>query len=211
MENASNALIIAGGVLITIILIGSLAYMYNAMVQYPAEQEHQLQIEQLDKFNSEYEAYQKNKMYGTDVVTILNKAINNNNYNNEKGDKEGFYNINVEITLIDDIISYTETYDINEDGTMKPPFRSNEKVILQGGRTYSLISNQKDIKEIIQGAETKKINIDKDFPEFKYTMVYSGFRDFKRKYFECTDIKYSKETGRVNKIIFKEIKKNDAK
>ena len=38
-----------------------------------------------------------------------------------------------------------------------------------------------------------------------YQMIYSGFTDFKRKIFKCTNIEYSDVTGRVNLLGFEEV------
>lgn len=206
MENASKALLMAGGVLISIILIGSLLYVYNNMVQYPKQEEELLKLEQLAEFNAEYEKYYRTKMYGTDVVTVLNKAINNNSKNHENGDVEGISDIDVEITVLKDVISYHETYSPDVDGYQSVPQKTNEKVVLKGNTTYSLSKDEQKILELLQGEESKKINIKS---EFEYTMVYSGFRDFKRKYFECIGIEYSKETGKVSKLIFREIETSE--
>ncbi len=79
MENASKALLIAGGVLIAIIIISMFIMMYNRMASIQKAQEEQTKMEQLAAFNAEYEAYNKKVMYGTDVITVINKAIENNN------------------------------------------------------------------------------------------------------------------------------------
>lgn len=78
MENASKALIIAGGVLIALIIITMFLIMYNRISNIQKEQEEQTKIEQLATFNAEYEAYDKKLMYGVDVITLINKVAENN-------------------------------------------------------------------------------------------------------------------------------------
>ena len=78
MENASKALIIAGGVLIALIIITMFLIMYNRISNIQKEQEEQTKIEQLATFNAEYEAYDKKLMYGVDVITLINKVVENN-------------------------------------------------------------------------------------------------------------------------------------
>lgn len=60
------------------------------------------------KFNSQFEIYLKKTLYGADVVTLINKAIDNNNderYDIEK-DENGFYieddiySVEVELILL---------------------------------------------------------------------------------------------------------------
>ena len=78
MENASKALLIAGGVLIALIIISMLIMMLNKMSNLKNAQQEQIEIEQLAAFNAEFEAYNKKAMYGTDVITLINKVAENN-------------------------------------------------------------------------------------------------------------------------------------
>ena len=56
--------------------------------------------------NQEYEIYLNKKIYGTDVITVINKATNQNNKNNVEKDKNGFFiennenSIKVQLNLI---------------------------------------------------------------------------------------------------------------
>ena len=77
MENASKALMIAGAVLITILVLGIAMYFFTQFREFPKEQEAAIEREQIAKFNQEYESYNKQKMYGVDVVTILNTIRTN--------------------------------------------------------------------------------------------------------------------------------------
>lgn len=62
----------------------------------------------IKKQNSEYEQYLKNEIYGTDLITLINKAINSNENNGvEKDEKGNFINnnlnsINIDIVMITD-------------------------------------------------------------------------------------------------------------
>lgn len=78
MENASKALLIAAGVLIAIIIISVFLTIYNRLSSVKKAQDEKVELEQLAAFNAEYESYNKSVMYGTDVVTLVNKANENN-------------------------------------------------------------------------------------------------------------------------------------
>ena len=78
MENASKALLIAGGVLIALIILSMFLVMFNNISNIQKEQEEQTKLEQIEAFNLEYEAYNKKIMYGTDVITLINKVAENN-------------------------------------------------------------------------------------------------------------------------------------
>lgn len=78
MENLTLALRIAFSVLISVILVALILFIRNKMA-VPIEEKNIeiLQQQKLD-FNKEYEAYNKGLLRGTEILSILNKANNNN-------------------------------------------------------------------------------------------------------------------------------------
>lgn len=226
MENATKALVMAGSILISIIIVAILLYAFNVIKQYPEEQEEQAEIEQLSKFNTEYESYNKEKMYGTDIITVLNKANNNNML---YADNEGVYDIDIEIKLLTDITASALIYSpsLDQDGNLdgkigfkqtedekelpkyaKKQFDGKLGLMLEKG-SFTLLENVLTIKnllalsdEIVIYPDEKKDGLD---PEWNYTKIDGGFKQFKRKLFKCTGVEYSSITGRVNKMYFEEI------
>ena len=78
MENVSKALLIAGGVLLSIMVVSLLVYTGKSFGKISrAEQEAKLTKDR-QAYNAEYEVYDKSLMYGTDVLSCLNKAQSNN-------------------------------------------------------------------------------------------------------------------------------------
>lgn len=78
MDNAAKAMLIAGGVLLSILIISLLLYAFaHARTIKQAEQE-KIEIEQLQKFNQEFEVYNKKLLYGAEVLSVINKIENNN-------------------------------------------------------------------------------------------------------------------------------------
>lgn len=90
MENATKALLIAGGVLIAIIIITLLVRTYGNISNFQRQQLTQEEARQIAEFNSGYTQYAGQYVYGTDVVTIINKTVNHNQQNT---------NINIEIEI----------------------------------------------------------------------------------------------------------------
>jgi len=74
MENASKALLIAAGMFFAMLILTMMMYMSGRITEIGEIQESKRAAEQLAAFNAEYEAYNKKLMYGTDIVTIINKA-----------------------------------------------------------------------------------------------------------------------------------------
>lgn len=169
-----------------------------------AEQDKEI-AEQITKFNMEYESYQKTLLRGTELVTLINKAIANN-IKYEDSDK--VYDIDIHFKLKTPI---KETIVTVQDGKKK---NTEEKVTFGEAKTYKLIDNRQsdriseDIREFmdigaLNSTEAYEIINYKDIDN--YQMVYSGFTDFKRKIFKCTKMEYSDITGRVDLLEFEEV------
>ncbi len=57
--------------------------------------------------NKEYEQYLENDMYGTDVITLINKAIDSNQKNNVQTDETGKYIENEDNSIIIEVVMIT--------------------------------------------------------------------------------------------------------
>lgn len=57
--------------------------------------------------NKEYEQYQKQEIYGTEVITLINKAIDHNQKNNVQTDETGKYIDNKTNSIIIEVIMIT--------------------------------------------------------------------------------------------------------
>ena len=91
MENAARALEIAAGVLLGVLLMALIVYFFKSVGEWPQQEDDMAAVEQTSKFNLEYEIYNKKGMYGVDVISCLNKAIDNNDkYLVGDGSKLGF-------------------------------------------------------------------------------------------------------------------------
>lgn len=78
MENASKALIMAGSVLITIIIISLLILMVNGLTSYQQVNNQLDKGDVISQFNSQYEKYNRDSVRGSDLVSLANKVIDYN-------------------------------------------------------------------------------------------------------------------------------------
>lgn len=78
MENASQALLIAGGVLIALLVIGLLVWMFTNLSGFQQQEGVQVTSSQIAKFNNEYGSYDKPDLRGSDLYTLLNKVADYN-------------------------------------------------------------------------------------------------------------------------------------
>lgn len=203
MENASKALIMAGSVLIAIIIIALLYSFITTLSTMQQEEDLLLLAEQTEKFNREYEAFQKKLLRGTDVVTVINKAMANNK---KYDDQETVYDINIKFKLKTAISKITVEY---KDGEVS---KSKDVVEFEEGTVYSLIDNSQPdrinakIKDLMSnGTQEYKLENYSGAGDLSYKKIYMEFTVFKRKIFKCTKIGYNNETGRVNLLEFEEI------
>ncbi len=104
MENASKALMIAGGVLIAVIIITLLVYMFSSMSNIFKSEDEIKKVEEIEAYNKEYESYNKKLLRGADIISLLNKAISNN----KKYDNLDEYRMQIEFIMKEEII-YTKT------------------------------------------------------------------------------------------------------
>ncbi len=110
MENATKALLIAGGILIAMMTLALLVYVFGYMTDFAESQDRVAATQEIVEFNESYEAYNKQRMYGTDVISVVNKAEDNNiKYNDNQQ-----YKVNV--TVLD---KNGSTININDNEGLK--------------------------------------------------------------------------------------------
>ena len=78
MENASKALIMAGGVLIALMVIGALLLMFSNLSSYQETNTQGERSAQVVEFNNQFSTYNHDDIRGSDLYSLLNSAINYN-------------------------------------------------------------------------------------------------------------------------------------
>lgn len=127
MENASKALIMAGGILIALLIIGALLLMINQLGSYSRSQDDNVKTSQLADFNLDFERYCDDKgIKGTDIISLINKI---SDYN-DKADKGGVnnsvdYTIKMSIT-IKDLGGFNEKFASNFFTKGNQPYSGDE-------------------------------------------------------------------------------------
>ncbi len=83
MENASKALMMAGGMLIALLIIGSVMLMFNQIGNYQKANSDSDKNSQLASFNQEFLRYADGeKIKGVDIISVANKVAD---YNKKSG------------------------------------------------------------------------------------------------------------------------------
>ena len=78
MENASKALLMAGGILIALLIIGSLVLLFANLQDYQNKTDVSSKQAQIAEFNNQFEPYNKKNLTLMELKSIYNKIISNN-------------------------------------------------------------------------------------------------------------------------------------
>ncbi len=174
MENSVDALQIAGGLLIAILLITLIVFVFRSVSRMENTRRDLEVSQESAEFNKKFLAFDKTSMYGTDVISVLGMAISNNKIQNQqlmanpdgKYNKNVRYSMNIEIKVkntvqskvtktayiaqkdengITQMVKITDASIYRGLGLSSNPEITQGDVILNGGTTYDL-SPQDDEK-----------------------------------------------------------------
>ena len=105
MENATKALLIAAGVLIAIMVISALVLMFDRISKVSQTEQDALVAQQLTEFNREYEAFNRRDLWGGQIISVMNKMLDNNNKYATLDEDNYMMDISVKFTVIDDFFN----------------------------------------------------------------------------------------------------------
>ena len=91
MENASKALIIAGGMLLAMMIIGLMSWGYTNIKNYKQTQAEAERQQEIVEFNKKFEAYNRGNVRGYQLISLANLA----NDINERYRDEGYKDVNI--------------------------------------------------------------------------------------------------------------------
>lgn len=212
MENVSQALYMAAGVLVAMMIIGVFVYVFKEGAQVSQNFEQRQAQEQLELFNSKFVAFQKENNTISDMISVINLAINTNN--NVEFDPNKSVTIDIRVgSSNENYFSITSKYQIEKNyvflGKSDTVTGSTDSKIY----TYDLIHLKKKELLVYSGSTLEKTNtplyitnLDFDDEETLST-VKTVFETNSRQtiykfYFKCDDIQYHLENGRVSYMHF---------
>lgn len=145
----SKALIMVASVLLAMIVIAFITFSFRRMGQWAITSDDELLTKQKDKFNKEYEVYDKDLMYGVDVISCLNKALSNNDKISKKeyvtGDMlDQSYEIKVKVSLKNKMLEESlKVYHIDEVSKKESAYENDAGPIKTGTQKYKLSDMEK--------------------------------------------------------------------
>ena len=228
MENATKALLIAGGILISIRIISLFLTMYNRMSSFQKKQESEKEFAQISTFNSGFEAYNKKVMYGTDIISLMNKAIENNK---TKSASTGDYNfVNIKLTIkkeyqasvrVENLVKKQTTsyYGIEAAKIAAKCGITITDIKLEANKTYSLGEWKNGTEDLVMKDKIIEFFLsDKDDHVIERKIIYgttgddsdnaiyyinSALTNFKMSRFKCVSTQYN-DNGRIKEMSFEE-------
>ena len=206
MDNAVKALEMAGGVLIAILILSLFVYMFNQVSYNQAMQNQNEEAKRIEAFNKKYEAYNKNILYGSDVISVINMGINNNSEETAGGEysKDDPYSIDVSFTLLNDLVLSVEA--IDKDGVVIDNIVYEDAPVLEAEESPYKISDEDDLDKIALIMPSENGVVIEYNNRLETTFVAKGaYEEFINRIFRCSGIEYNATTGRVVSISFQEI------
>ena len=218
MENASKALIMAAGVLIALMILGALLLMFSNLSNYQETNTQGTREAQVVEFNNQFETYNRQDIRGTDMVSLMNRVVDYNTRKTGTTSEEQYQKMEITVTGIS---PSAFKYDTSDDSLIKESYtQDNITTLLNPVKQLENKYQQKYITElsanisnIIDGdseGQAKKIlnttNLDRygGIDQIKLdTAKYYQYTQFKRTYFDCTNVTYNNQTGRIVKMEFK--------
>ena len=221
MENASKALIMAGSILISIMVITLLVMGYNNLTETMSAKNDEDAVEQVTQFNKQYDVYYRNNLYGSDILSLANKV---DDYNERQSKEQGYAKLDMEVTFTKSINAYNNEMILNKNESPYNAQQINNKLeLLQTkldryeGKNAITVGKQKipslsglRSNELEKVLESLVPNISKEKKEevqeeiSKYLGYSSALTNLKSKTFKATKFEYDETTKRITKMIFKE-------
>lgn len=207
MDNAVKALEIAGGVLIAILILSLFVFMFNQVSYNQAMQNQNEETKKIEEFNKKYEAYNKNILYGADVISVINMAISNNIEETAGGqyDTSDPYFIEVSFELNTDLTTKIEAVD--REGNKIENIRYDDfDTKLEADHGPYRISSEDDVEKIELIMPTEDGTVIEYNKRTGTTLIAKGaYEEFINRIFTCDSIGYNTVTGRVNEVVFTEV------
>lgn len=151
MENASKALIIAGGILLTMAIVGLVIFAWNRFSDYYKNDDNLAEIDDLTKFNLQFTNYQRDDIHGYELVSLANKVFDyNTRRSNAIGNKSNeWYNT---ITMTIDFKGMQNKFRYSNDITSRELLFKNG--IYSNNGIDNFIHTATGIEEVYGGADT---------------------------------------------------------
>lgn len=208
MENASKALVMAGGILISMLVIGLLVFFFNNLSDLQNIRQEGEEIEEIVEFNKQYEVYLRN-VYGSELLSIANKV---EDYNKREADIKGYSKIELYIQIENDLDKNFFKKGTYTSSMLKTEVENLEDKIEEIGKiSINSSTNARISRKISQLATMRTKDIEELGIEYssystqvsEYNTYKTLLTEIKAKVFQYVSFEYDKYNGRITKMMYK--------
>lgn len=211
MENASQALKIAAGILMALLILSLLVVFYNSMRDWVRSEDTATLQEQESVFNKEYQVYIKD-LYGSELLSLVNKV---DNYNKIESEEKGYSRLEIVVTLKNDIGGFKKNTAYKTDSIISKINSLQSKIETYGNKQYGgkkvsqlALMRTNELKQFIKDKGLNKnpdktAQIEEDI--YIYTKAKADEVTLKSKTFEFLSVSYDSDSGRMKQIKYKEL------
>ena len=221
MENASKALIIAGSVLLSVLIISALVLMFNQISDFKRSEATSEDIQKIDEYNKKIEGFNRSGLYGSEILSLANLV---NDYNERQSDLKGYKAIEFKIEFKEKSDGLEKTYTKSSDLTNDFKKLESEAEKLKNkkyyGKTIESLVGMKDsqIKQVLLEHGEPVANLGKEEimnyigeknPTFttekqQYENLKTSIRNIKNRKFQSPVVTYDKQ-GKIATVSIQEI------
>ena len=209
MENASKALIFAGTILISLMVISALVFAYRDLTSVKRQETENQKVEEIAEFNKSFESYEKD-LKGAQIFSLANKITDYNTKYVQNMD-EGYeaITLNVKVGSETKNAQYYTNLQTSVDTIMKTYQSSNYLEALHdayekqsdAGATQQekekASTTIDEIKKKIGNVANNETDINKKFK------TYNEYKAIKNKTFKSEGVTYY-SNGRIQSMTYRE-------
>ena len=200
MENASKALIIAGGVLIGVLILTSFVLVFRSAAKTNQNYDEEQSARQLELYNSQFEVYNKSDNTIIDLLSVINLAYDTNVSSNY--DKQNSVDITIQANSLYFMLKNSDK--IKKNKILKS---SSENIGMNSIDENNIISIYKLTNSNFSDLEIDKTGSLKDDTLLMSRLSNDGKTIFKY-LFKCTGVTYHTINGKIESMKFQMTKYN---
>lgn len=215
MENASKALIMAGGVLIALLVIGMLVMFFNNLSDWQSMEQSTVETEIAAEFNKQYDVYARD-VYGSELFSIASLVYD---YNKRESETKGYTKVELYVEFTKDFDDTDNEYNkYFEEKTYTSSEIENQMKNLTQDRddvkkeeiNFVNEKGKKTTKTIAKLATMRTKDIEelgtpnKDYKDLvnEYNYYKTFISQIKQTVFKYEIFEYDENTGRIEKMKF---------
>ena len=191
----------AGGIFIAILVITLLVFFYNNIVTVQNADEQAEIIEQSAEFNKQYDVYNRNNLYGSEVLSLANKM---EDYNRKEAAEKGYPEMEMEVTINDNVGTYFTrgTYSAQQLQNTLANLQAKEEEyanVSYCGRRISDLSTMRtnELQQLFKDNNNTGKLAEAQAVITKYVTLKAEETEMRTKGFRCTQVVYDDQTGRI--------------